>query len=86
MGTVHHLRDVRIWRLPIKTRPTASCIEFGGTVKQRFATPLAVIGAFSPLRIEFAGVRTFGAIFAHHAVLFVRELGLPLFGRQVHDP
>ena len=86
MGTVHHLGDVRFGRFPIKTRPTASCIEFGGTVKQRFATPLAVIGAFAPLRIELAGVGAFRAVLAHHAVLFFRELGLPRFWRQVHAP
>lgn len=86
MGTIHHFGDVRFGRFPVKTRPTASGIELRWAFKQRSAAPLAVVRAFSPLRIEFAGVRAFRAIFAHHAVLLVRELGLPLFWSQVHAP
>ena len=76
--------DARFWSFTVKTGPTASRIELGGTVKQRFSTPLAVVHAFAPLRVEFAGVGAFRAVLAHHAVLFFRELGLPLFWRQVH--
>ena len=69
VGPVHHLRDVRFWSFTVKTGPTASRIELGVAFKQRSAASLAVIRAFAPLRVEFAGVWAFRAVLAHHAVL-----------------